>query len=80
MRRGAARLHSVSLGRMTLQVLALLIIGSGTAHGHGTAKGWGPGMNQRLDSREFKSGDTPNLYVGLQENIVVPPVYGGLNV
>jgi hypothetical protein len=33
-----------------------------------------------VDSRGFKSGMTPNLYVGLQENIVVPPVYGGINV
>jgi hypothetical protein len=33
-----------------------------------------------VDSRGFVSGDTPNLYVGLQENTVVPPVYGGLEV
>ena len=33
-----------------------------------------------VDSRSFLSGMTPNLYVGLQENIVVPPVYGGLSV
>ena len=33
-----------------------------------------------VDSRDFVSGETPNLYVGLQENIVVPPVYGGIAI
>jgi hypothetical protein len=32
-----------------------------------------------VDSREFISGKTPNLYMGMQENTAIPPVYGGLN-
>ena len=32
-----------------------------------------------VDSRGFRSADTPNLYVGLQENLPVPPVFGGLS-
>ena len=49
-------------------------------HDTDTAPRGGGGVIARaeVDSRGFVSGETPNLYVGLQENIVVPPVYGGI--